>query len=496
MALFTLATVSTQILNTKSVFADDGDYPWIDAHALYSAPDHTSSYGYTSPCPSKDTECMNGGSTLIATVNGVTYGEADLWHYGLRNCTSYVAWKVNQVFGVNIHGWGDAYQWASNAPASEVHTASSGYGPVAGDIAQWNSASGDSDGHVAYVSKVTNGTVYLLDYNVAWDGNFNNGYTTTTEPNGAPNNYIHVGTHTSVTAFQANNNNLYIYDATKGTTTNTQQGMASGTSPAIADTADGYVVAFHAANGDLFTYDVTTGTATDTQQGMASGTSPSIAATPTSGYRIAFQANTSGNYMYFYDYASGAIAGNQGLASGTSPSITYVSGGYEEAFQGNGNDDLYVYGSTTGNTGYVMQTGTSPSISAPVNGSSFELAYEATNNIMYVYGGGQSYSTGLSMSQGTSPSMMALAYSGYEEDYQGSNADLWYDSSNGYGDTSQGIASSTSPSISAHADGSNNFEAAFQANNNYLYTWSSASGSATNTLQGMASGTSPAISAQ
>src|SRR5205823_11753345 len=114
-------------------------YPWIDAHALYAAPDYSSSYGYALPCPSKDTECDKGGSSLMGTVNGVTYGEADLWHYGLRNCTSYAAWKINQVFGVNnISGWGNAYQWDTgyiNSQPYAVHN-SSGYTPQVGDIAQ------------------------------------------------------------------------------------------------------------------------------------------------------------------------------------------------------------------------------------------------------------------------------------------------------------------------------------------------------------------------
>ncbi len=48
--LFT-ATIAPQILNIKSVSADDGGYPWIDAHALYTSPDYSSSYGYASPCP-------------------------------------------------------------------------------------------------------------------------------------------------------------------------------------------------------------------------------------------------------------------------------------------------------------------------------------------------------------------------------------------------------------------------------------------------------------
>ncbi len=141
IAVLLTATVAPQILSVKSVSATgDGGYPWIDAHALYAAPDYTSSYGYALPCPAKDTQCDQGGSSLMGTVGGVTYGEADLWHYGLRNCTSYAAWKINQVFGVNnISGWGNGYQWDTgyiNPQPYPVHNAA-GYTPQVGDIAQW-----------------------------------------------------------------------------------------------------------------------------------------------------------------------------------------------------------------------------------------------------------------------------------------------------------------------------------------------------------------------
>ena len=193
IAVLVLAMISTQALNIKSVYADDGGYPWIGATQLKPTPNYTSDYGYYPSCPASDNQCFNGGSSLLYTdSNGHTWGEADLWHYGLRNCTSYVAWKENQVLSADIHGWGDAKDWATNAPASEVHPASK-YTPVAGDIAQWNYSSSDTFGHVAYVSSVVGGTVNLWDYNVAWDGLFYSNYTTATEPNGAPNNYIHVG---------------------------------------------------------------------------------------------------------------------------------------------------------------------------------------------------------------------------------------------------------------------------------------------------------------
>jgi surface antigen len=205
IAVLLTATVAPQILNVKPVSATgDGGYPWIDAHALYAAPDYTSSYGYALPCPAKDTQCDQGGSGLMGTVNNVTYGEADTWHYGLRNCTSYAAWKINQVFGVNnISGWGNAYDWDGSGGHTQPYTvyAASGHTPQVGEIAQWEAHTGDSFGHVAYVWKVeTNGVADLWEYNQAYDGNFSDSRTTASGSDGTPDHYIHIGTVSSGTS--------------------------------------------------------------------------------------------------------------------------------------------------------------------------------------------------------------------------------------------------------------------------------------------------------
>lgn len=138
--------------------------------------------------------------SLPVSYNNNTYGAADPWVYYVRNCTSYVAWKIAQMFnGTSISGWGDAYQWSSKAPSNEVHSASS-YTPVPGDIAQWI-----SHDHVAYVDHVVNGVAYFDEYNSGYPetntnppqpqwGLFYNGLTSANYPVGSPDNYIHVGT--------------------------------------------------------------------------------------------------------------------------------------------------------------------------------------------------------------------------------------------------------------------------------------------------------------
>src|SRR5258708_5608118 len=109
LALVVTTTGLLQILNLKPAFADDGGYPWAGATQV-NLSDYD--WGYPSPCPSNDPNCFSL-SEYLGTTN---YGLADPWVYYLRNCTSYAAWKINQVFGVsNITGWGNATTWDARA---------------------------------------------------------------------------------------------------------------------------------------------------------------------------------------------------------------------------------------------------------------------------------------------------------------------------------------------------------------------------------------------
>jgi surface antigen len=118
------------------------------------------------------------------TIN--TYG----FHSNNRECTSFVAWRLNRDHGTP-HGppyenyfftdnmnrgsytWGNAGHWADAA----LH-----FGfqydqvPRVGSIAQWNNTEiGGGYGHVAYVEQIdSNGTVWVSDYNhsIYLDGNY------------------------------------------------------------------------------------------------------------------------------------------------------------------------------------------------------------------------------------------------------------------------------------------------------------------------------------
>ena len=101
-----------------------------------------------------------------------SWESVDPWNFYYRECTSYVAWRLNQA-GIafsNTYGgvhWGNANNWDD---AARALAAMPGFGPVTvdatpevGDVAQSN---GGSYGHVAYVVAVNpNDTVDVEEYN-------------------------------------------------------------------------------------------------------------------------------------------------------------------------------------------------------------------------------------------------------------------------------------------------------------------------------------------
>ncbi len=118
-------------------------------------------------------------------ING-SYG--DQWGFALRNCTSFVAWRLQETNGVtdfdnHMDGghWGNAQDWDENARAL-------GYlvddVPAIGAVAQTDDG---RVGHVAWVSAVDGDTVTIEEYNHAGPGI----YSTRTVPV-SDFRYIHV----------------------------------------------------------------------------------------------------------------------------------------------------------------------------------------------------------------------------------------------------------------------------------------------------------------
>jgi surface antigen len=165
--LLTLVLALTVISGTTPAAAGTNDYPYQGAACW-------STGGTSGSCANYDWR-----------VNG---GEWDPWGFGYRNCTSWVAWKMNHTNGIAFSNgmrggrWGNANTWDDNAVALGYTVDAS---PVAGAIAQTDAG---SYGHVAWVERVnTDGTVTLEDYNYGGTG----AYAERTVPAGNYR-YIHV----------------------------------------------------------------------------------------------------------------------------------------------------------------------------------------------------------------------------------------------------------------------------------------------------------------
>jgi surface antigen len=138
-------------------------------------------------------EDNNGGFSGSACSGSNTSGECfDNLGYQYRNCTSYVAQKIYQIFGVRIAYWGSAEHWETAALAAN-YTLDPTNQPRVGDIAQWDTEAGGGSGHVAYVYAVASGVASLAEYNSAGTGQFSSIRTTASSSAGVPDHYIHIG---------------------------------------------------------------------------------------------------------------------------------------------------------------------------------------------------------------------------------------------------------------------------------------------------------------
>ena len=153
-ALAAIAMLPALIASDASASGDD--YPY--RHATNCA----SQFGKYSWCVDE-----NGGG-------GFTDAEQySAWGFAYRNCTDFVAWRMNKTNGVTFTNWmgggrwSHAYNWDDNARSLGYPVNGT---PAVGAIAQTDGAAG-SFGHVAWVSAVnSNGTVTIEDYNNAGTG--------------------------------------------------------------------------------------------------------------------------------------------------------------------------------------------------------------------------------------------------------------------------------------------------------------------------------------
>ncbi len=126
---------------SSNVIVGGGSYPW--SNAICGATGSA-----TGPC--WNYEWHIGGNYR------------DPWGYFYRNCTSYVAWRVNKN-GYSVPGLGNGGAWYYNAPGY-----ARGHTPKVGAAASF---AGGSYGHVAYVEEVYgNGQIRISEYNFVQHG--------------------------------------------------------------------------------------------------------------------------------------------------------------------------------------------------------------------------------------------------------------------------------------------------------------------------------------
>ena len=112
----------------------------------------------------------------------------DEWNFYNRECTSFVAWRLNSVNGVGFHNyykgvqWGHAKNWGTAARNLGITVDNN---PAPGSV--WWSNSGDY-GHVAWVLAVKGNDVEIEEYN--W--NYNGTYRRTTKSKNTATGYIHI----------------------------------------------------------------------------------------------------------------------------------------------------------------------------------------------------------------------------------------------------------------------------------------------------------------
>lgn len=104
---------------------------------------------------------------------GSTPDTVDAWNFYTRECTSFVAWRINNDLGIgftNQYGnppgnWGNAEHWDDAAVSVGIGVDGN---PTANSVAVWNPGvqGVGSAGHVAYVMSVNgDGSINVEEYN-------------------------------------------------------------------------------------------------------------------------------------------------------------------------------------------------------------------------------------------------------------------------------------------------------------------------------------------
>jgi len=119
----------------------------------------------------------------------------DPWLFYNRECTSFVAWRLNSENGVSFFNywqnqhWGDASHWKTAAVAAGVPVDNN---PTRGSVAWWAAGSaGSSRGHVAWVQVVGDSAITIEEYNYLRRG-FYDTRTISSSSSLWPSGFIHI----------------------------------------------------------------------------------------------------------------------------------------------------------------------------------------------------------------------------------------------------------------------------------------------------------------
>ena len=119
----------------------------------------------------------------------------DPWQFYNRECTSFVAWRLNSENGVAFNDywqgqhWGNASNWRKAAVALGIPVDNK---PTRGSVAWWAAGSaGSSRGHVAWVETVGNGAITIEEYNYLREGYYDT-RTISSSSSLWPSGFIHI----------------------------------------------------------------------------------------------------------------------------------------------------------------------------------------------------------------------------------------------------------------------------------------------------------------
>jgi surface antigen len=119
----------------------------------------------------------------------------DPWQFYNRECTSFVAWRLNSENQVAFtdywqgQHWGNASNWKKAAVALHIPVDDN---PTRGAVAWWTAGSaGSSRGHVAWVQTVGDGAITIEEYNYLHEGRYDT-RTISSSSSLWPSGFIHI----------------------------------------------------------------------------------------------------------------------------------------------------------------------------------------------------------------------------------------------------------------------------------------------------------------